>query len=324
MQVVSPDLIKGKKVLLRLDLDVEIKDKKVIEDYRLKAGLPSLKLCLEHADKIIILGHLGRPNGREVPELSVEPIYDWLAEQDNLRSHLESGKLKLLENLRFESGEDDCSLDYAKQLATFGDFFINEAFAAHHRAASTTLLPTLLPHAAGLRFAQEVETLRRVRENPQKPLVIIIGGAKVEDKYPVIKALSSLSEHILVGGLLAKKIKDQFLQVPPNVILGQSNSSGLDLDDDTIEKFKAILTDAKSVVWAGPLGKYEDPAGNIGNKELARTLIQTDTYTLIGGGDTIAALDEFLPKFSFVSVGGGAMLELLSKGSLPTIDCLND
>ena len=187
--VVSPELVKNHTVLLRLDLDVPIINGKVQDDFRLKAGLPTLELCLEHANSVVVCGHLGRPNGREVPDLSVAPIVSWL---ENWYCDLElpPDRLHVLENLRFEDGEEALDLNFAKELATYGDFFVNESFAAHHPAASTTLLPTLLPCAAGLRFTYEVDILTKVRTNPKNPLVAIIGGAKIEDKYQAIIELS--------------------------------------------------------------------------------------------------------------------------------------
>jgi phosphoglycerate kinase len=325
MRVVNPELVKDKVVLLRFDVDVELKqvgDKwEVAEDYRLRVGLPTLKICLDNAEEVIILGHLGRPEGKEDPALSVEPIYNWFY-KSGFKEQLTDKRLRLMENLRFEIGEDEASEEYAAKLASFGNFYVNEAFAAHHAAASTTVLPLHLPHAAGLRFAKEVDTLRRIKENPKKPLVAIIGGVKVEDKYPVIKAISAFSDYILVGGLLAQKIKQQNLEIPSNVILAQSSESGLDISTETLEKFKNILKTAGTIIWAGPVGKYEDPGGIFGTKALAETIINTNAESVIGGGDTIAALDGFLDKFSFVSVGGGAMLKLLSTGTLPTIRAL--
>lgn len=321
MQVVSPDLIKDEKVLLRMDIDVPIKNGVVIEDFRLEVAIPTLHLCLEFAESVTIMGHIGRPNGKEVPELSVEPIYDWLTNRSFGRD-LENGRLKLLENLRFEKGEDAADIDYAKELAQMGDFFVNEAFASDHQAASTTVLPTLLPHAAGLRFAKEVHVLMSVRENPKRPLVVIIGGAKFEDKYPAILALSKISDKVLVGGLLPEKIKQQSLAVPDNVILAEIANSGVDISEDSINKFLEIIQSAKQVIWAGPLGKYEDIQGNIADEKIARAVIQTGVDSVVGGGDTLTALDKYLPEFSFVSTGGGAMLKLLSTGTLPTIEAL--
>lgn len=328
MVTVNEDLIKGKKVILRLDLDIPLKEGVVIDNFRLKAALPTVELVLKNAERVLLIGHLGRPQGAD-PAFSLKPIADWFAKNltqaPEFAADLNSlGQIKfaLLENLRFNPGEETADLGFAKKLASGFNFFINEAFAAHHKAASTTVLPTLLPHAAGLRFTKEVETLLNIRNNPQRPSVAIIGGAKVEDKYPAVLALSEFYDAVLVGGLLAQKIKEQNLPVKSNVMVGKLNDSGIDLAEETIEAFSGVLKNAKQIVWGGPLGKYEDPAGNRADLKLAQVIVESGAKSIIGGGDTQAALKNFLDKFSFISVGGGAMLEFLSKGTLPTIQAL--
>lgn len=321
MQVISPDLIKDKKVLLRLDIDVPIQDGVVIEDFRLEVAIPTLHLCLQFAQEVIVMGHIGRPGGREVPELSVEPIYDWL-EGRGFNQDLEAGRLKVLENLRFEKGEEAADLNYAKSLAAMGDFFVNEAFASDHPASSTTLLPSLLPHAAGLRFAKEVDVLAKARTNPKKPKVVLIGGAKIEDKYDAIVALSQIVDKVLVGGLLPEKIKQQNLAVADNVILADLAADGLDISHKSTEEFAEVIKGAQQIIWGGPMGKYEQTSGNIANQRLAQAVIESSADSIIGGGDTVTALKKYLSHFGFVSTGGGAMLKLFSLGTLPTIEAL--
>lgn len=322
MQEVSPQIVSGKKVLLRLDLDVPVINGKVAEDFRLQAGLPTIKLCLEHAEKVILMGHLGRPEGKVVPELSVEPIRQWLNKQ-GLNSHLTSGKLKLLENLRFDGKEESCDLEYAQELARLGNVYVNEAFAAHHPATSTTVLPTLLPHAAGLRFAQEVRVLGDVRENPKKPFVAIIGGIKVEDKLPAIKTLSKMADAVLVGGKLVSEAKEQNIDLPNNVMLGKLTEDSFDIISETVESWRNLIMRAKMIVWNGPLGKIEDPK-NEQSAKIAELVVDSEADTVVGGGDTIALLGRLglLGKFGFVSVGGGAMVKFLADGTLPTIEAL--
>ncbi len=401
MQVVPPELIQDKKVLLRLDIDVPLKKEPnepeeskepkvvVVEDFRLRAGLPTLKLCLEHAAEVIVMGHVGRPEGKEVSELSVEPIFDWF--QGELGDSEGLGKLKILENLRFEKGEDACDLEYAKELAALGGpacrqagVFVNEAFAAHHKAASTTVLPTLLPHAAGLNFAKEVEILTKVRENPGRPLVVIIGGVKVEDKLPAVLAMAGIADYVLVGGKIAGELSDDrrskmedgnlkiedgrmdkivnhqpstlknlssiFYHLPSNILVAELNKDGTDITPETIDRWQEIISQAGMVVWNGPVGKIEEPEGtnepkepkentfgpfgpsgpygSIGSQrgtyELAHILADSDAEVIVGGGDTVGYLEKlgFLDKFSFFSTGGGAMLEFLEKGTLPTIEAL--
>ena len=329
MQVVSAELVKSKKVLLRLDIDVPLLEVgsgkwEVGDEFRLKAGLPTLRLCLENAEEVIIMGHVGRPNGED-SAFSVEPIYDWLAGHDDLHSHMSSGKLKLLENLRFEKGEEEADPEYAKELAQYGDFFVNEAFAAHHKSASTTVLPTLLPHAAGLRFAEEVRVLREVRDNPKRPLVVIIGGVKIEDKGPAIEAMSKIADTVFVGGKIASEITQRSTAVEHNVILGKLNDEEMDINEETVEKWKQIIKGAKMIVWNGPLGKIEEDKYSKGTEKIAGAVLESDAETILGGGDTIGFLSKLglLDKFSFVSVGGGAMLKFLTEGTLPTIEALD-
>lgn len=336
MQVVSAELVKGKKVLLRLDIDVPLREisdrgkviRSVTDDFRLRAGLPTLKLCLENASEVVILGHIGRPAGLD-PNFSVEPIYDWFFE-NGFSEELKSGKLKLLENLRFEKGESsdtaqdkEVVLSYAKELANFGDFFVNESFAAYHPAASTTVLPTLLPHAAGLRFASEVEKLTKLRENPEKPFVAIIGGAKIEDKLPVAEELAKRADKVLLAGKLPLEIKERGVTLPENVLIARLNEEGTDVMAETVEEWKKLISKAKTIVWNGPLGQIELPR-NFQTHEFANAVIQTQAETIIGGGDTVGYLDRLglLERFSFVSTGGGAMLEFLQTGTLPTIEVL--
>lgn len=331
MRVLTPHLIADKKVLVRIDMDVpigEVRDeqghlhKAVLEDFRLQAALPTLYLCMQYAAQVIVIGHIGRPGGKEDPDLSVGPIVEWLDNQFPDFDYPEE-RLQVLENLRFEPGEDEADPHYARELAKLGDFFVNEAFAAHHPAASTTLLPTLLPHAAGFHFDHEVRMLTHLRENPERPFVAIIGGAKIEDKLPVVEVMAKVADTVLVGGKLPQEIKQKNIQLPPNVLVAEMNQSGQDLAPHTIAQFSQALTGAKQIVWSGPMGHFE--AGfNEGNKTLAKIITSSGAESVVGGGDTITALSQIgmLDLFSFASTGGGAMLEFLVKGTLPTIEAL--
>jgi len=322
MDVVTASYVAGKKIILRYDIDVPILNGQIVDDFRLKAGLETLRLCLEHGESVVMIGKIGRPEGRVVPELSVAPVYKWLQEKE-FEADLKSGKLKLLENLRFEEGEEKADLDYATSLAEYGDFYVNEAFASYRPEASTTILPTLLPHAAGLRFAQEVEKLTKVREDPEKPFVVIMGGAKVEDKLPVIQTLAQKADVVLVGGKLVAELKRQKLDLPTNVMVGKMTDDGLDISGDTVLAWENIIRGAKEIIWNGPLGKVEDPK-NTASKTIAHWIENSGAQSTVGGGDTIAALQKWgmLDNFTFVSTGGGAMLKLLSDGTLPTIEAL--
>ena len=355
MQIVTQELISGKKILLRYDIDVALSP---LEDFKLKAGSETLKLCLRYGSKVILMGHIGRPSfaahpsvGGEatagkpdnffVPKYSVAPIIEWFKSQ-GFGDDLGSGKLTILENLRFDSREEASDLEFAKELAQKGDVYINEAFSAHRPSASTTVLPTLLPHAAGLHFAEEVSKLTEVRENPKKPFIAIMGGAKVVDKLPVISALSKNADAVLVGGKLIEEIRkhegdpslvtqDDNLRLDglrklSNVMVGKLNEDGFDIASETVESWKSLIAGAKMIVWNGPLGKFEDPKYSQ-TGEVIKMILSSNAEIIIGGGDSVAALSqagllEEAEQKSFVSVGGGAMLKFLADGTLPTIEAL--
>lgn len=323
MEVVTAEMIRNKQVLLRLDIDVPIVDGKVADDFRLVAGMSTLELCLEHANKVIICGHVGRPNGQKVKELSVTPIYHWLVEH-GFEGELNSGRLQLLENLRFDKGEEEADVYCAKELAAFGDYFVNEAFAAYHRATSTTVLPMLLPHSAGLHFAKEVTTLTQVRQAPRHPLVAIIGGVKVEDKLPAVLALAKIADHVLVGGKIVSEMARGPVGIPENVLVADLTEEGKDITAETVEKWIPIISSAQMILWNGPMGYIEDPKNNQ-TERIAQLIVESLAESIVGGGDTVSYLDYLgdLPMFSFVSTGGGAMLEYLVKGTLPSIEALN-
>lgn len=354
MQVVNPELIHGKKVLLRLDIDVPIENGKVVEEFRLRVGIPTLKLCAEHANKVIIVGHLGRPfknvgeekNGNP-SSLSAKPVFEWYKEQ--LRLDLDfveqlenvgksNSKLVMLENLRFFHGEvpgaeyhntcisKTCDLDFAKRLSALGDFFVNEAFASYNPAASTTIVPTLLPSVAGLRFEEEVKKLTVVREHPRKPFIAIMGGVKVADKLPVINVLAEKADAVLVGGKLVSEIRQQNLNLPKNVLVGKLSDDGFDIAPQTTDAWGSLIGKAAEIIWNGPVGKFEDPK-NEQTKKIAQMVLDSGAEIVIGGGDLVAALSQYglLQKTmekAFVSTGGGAMLKFLTEGTLPTIDAL--
>ncbi|MBU1031988.1 phosphoglycerate kinase [Patescibacteria group bacterium] len=339
MQVVNPSLIAGKKVLLRLDIDVPIElgvrssEFVVKEDFKLKTGLPTVKLCLENASQVIAMGHIGRPGGKVVPGLSIEPIRKWFIEQG-----FSNNKLKILENLRFDIREDKCDLGYAKELAGMGDFFVSEAFASYHPASSTTILPTLLPHAIGLRFAEEIEKLTEVKNNPKKPYVAVMGGIKVADKLPVIEVLAKSADVVLVGGKLVSEIREQNLELPKNTMVGMLNEDGFDIAPQTVEAWKGLIMKAKMIVWNGPLGRIQSSEFRVQNSEsmgsekgtyeVAKMVLESNAEIIVGGGDTIGFLGKMglLDKFEqkgFISTGGGAMLKFLVAGTLPTIEALD-
>lgn len=360
MQIITPASVKDKKVLLRYDIDVvlrkESEESKVIvaEDFKLKAGLDTLKLCLDNAAKVIIVGHLGRPfktvedEGKGTPlKLSAKPILVWfeetLGEKVAFAQTLEQaaeyqGKVVLLENIRFFHGEvpgldyhttctsKTCDIDFAKKLASLGEVYVNEAFSSHNSGASTTMVPALLPHRAGLHFVKEVETLTKVRNNPKKPFIVIMGGAKVKDKLPVIKVLAKKADAVLVGGKLVAEIRQERVELPKNVMVGMLNEDGFDIASQTVEAWSGLISKAAQIIWNGPVGRFEDPK-NDATKRIAEAILNSGAAVVIGGGDSVAALSQYglmekAQQGAFVSVGGGAMLKLLADGTLPTIEAL--
>lgn len=335
------DLVYGKRVLLRADLDVPLAQLTVNssqftvkEDFRLEAWMPTLELCLKYASSTVIMGHVGRPASPigvqggpgEDPSFSVKPIVEWLEKRlEHIK--VEEGALHVLENLRFEKGEDGADLEFAKELAAMGDVYINDAFAAYHPAASTTVLPTLLPHALGLNFREEVKELQAIRKSPKRPFVAIVGGAKVEDKLPAVWYLSKLCDTVLVGGKLAAQIKQKELSgqmeiLPSNVLLADLTADGLDIAPHMAKEWKKYIYGAKLILWNGPLGKYEEKREE--SLKVAQLVLASGAESIVGGGDTVAALNSWglLGHFDFVSTGGGAMLKFLVDGTLPTLEVL--
>ncbi|MFZ5365886.1 MAG: phosphoglycerate kinase [Patescibacteria group bacterium] len=354
-----PDLrdfdLTEKKVLLRCDFDVpliieqeseRVKEWKVGDDTRIQDSLLTINLLLSKKTKIIILSHLGRPEGKVVPELSLRPVAKKLGELLNEKLKIKNEKLQskiknfsiyqladnlvLLENLRFNSGEEGNSPEFAQKLASLGEFYINDAFAVCHREhASIVGLPKLLPHAAGFSLLKEVEVLSRVLENPKKPVVVILGGAK-EDKLEVVGKLQGWADYILIGGKLPLIItnKYQFQISNERIIIGMLNESGKDITLETIEKFGEIIKNAGTIIWSGPMGQYESEVGRakweVGTRKIAEAVVNSGAFTVIGGGDTEAALTKFslVDKIDYVSSGGGAMLEFLANGDLPGLKAL--
>ena len=333
--------IAGKRVILRADLDVPLKDGKIGEDYRLKALLPTLKYLLENGARVLIIGHAGRPTTAKasadkpgmhfVLELSLKPVADYLGKLLGQEvSFLETiqpinksaNQLFLLENLRFWEGEDANDPDFAKQLADLGDLYVNDAFAASHRAhASIAGIPNYLPAYAGLRLEEEVKELGGVLENPARPLLFVLGGAKTETKAPLVPAFAAVADSVLLGGRLMFMPE---LEKIPKVVFPVDDLDTFDIGPGSVKKFTEIINDAKTVVWNGPLGKWEEERYAVGTRAIAEALANHPGKTVVGGGDTIAALSAFglLEKMKYVSMGGGAMLEFLAGEKLPGLVAL--
>ncbi len=323
--------VSGKRVFLRADLDVPLEVGDVDAATRLKNVKPTVDWLLGHGAKnIVIAGHMGRPSGPD-EKLStrkiLEPLKKILGRNVDFMENVdavETEQVMLFENLRFWVGETENDFEFAKSLAKIADCYVNDAFGNCHRPhASMVGLPELLPHAAGLHLEREVEELSRILEKPERPFVAIVGGAKIETKVPVISNLAGVADWILVGGELPLEIVKQNLTFDQKVIVGTLTGDTKDIDDATISKFEDAIRGAKTIVWNGPVGLFEEGFTK-GTLEIAKSIVEGGAYSVVGGGDSTQFLGQqgFLSKFSFVSAGGGAMLEFLSGKKLPAIEAL--
>lgn len=337
----------NKKVIVRVDLDVPFmeirhpdgsREMKVVDETRLEGFIPTVKLILEKkAKKVIIIGHIGRfeVEGKGLSSFFVwpvisrllgEPVSFWGDSFLGTGDFSPEGKdrIHLMENLRKYAGEEENDQNFTRKFADLGDFYVNEAFATSHREhASIVGLPKLLPHAAGLHLAHEVDVLSGVLKNPERPVVVILGGAK-DDKLEFVESLQKWADKILIGGKLPTFVTRQYDS--QKVKIASLNSTGKDITLETIGNFKKEIEQAGTIVWAGPMGFYEESDSELGTKELGQAIVKSKAMTVIGGGDTEAALTKFglVDKISFVSAGGGAMLEYLDKGDLVGLKALRN
>lgn len=377
----------------RCDFNVPIKDGKITDDTRIVAALPTIKYLLEHGAKIVLMSHLGRPKGEAKPEFTLKPVADRLSELlgqevkfirsdivideevKNTVKKLKSGDVALLENTRFRKEEEKNDPEFSKELASLGDIFVQDAFGTSHRAhASTTGIASYIPAVAGFLIEKELKFLGEALDDPIRPFVAIMGGAKVKDKIPVITNLLEKVDTVMIGGGMAytffkargfeigKSIcDDEGLELARDIMAAAdeknvkflipvdtlasyefdndsqietynmdeipSDKMGMDIGSKTIELYTEELKRAKTVVWNGPMGVFEIPNFARGTKAIAECLSElTDAKTIIGGGDSAAAVIQFglAGKMTHISTGGGASLEFLEGKELPGIACLED
>jgi phosphoglycerate kinase len=329
--------VSKKKVLVRADLDIgEELDKG--DDFRLKAILPTIRFLQKNNAGIIIIGHRGRPGGKVDDKYSLLSVVERLREllgeninhihdltgkeaEDRTRS-LKGGQIVALMNLRFDRGEEENDEEFAERLASFGQIYVNECFSTSHRKhASFVRLPKILPHAAGLRFIEEVENLSKVREDSKKPVVMIIGGLK-KDKLSYLDSFKEFADKILIGGKLSIHLPEDFKD--EKTVVARLNQDKEDITVNSIERFEDEICKAGTVIVAGPVGKFEEDGQKLGTQRVLETVTRSSAFKIAGGGDTQSALTLFnlMDKFDWVSVGGGAMLEFLAKGILPGIEAL--
>ena len=366
--------VEGKRVLVRVDFNVPLdEDRNITDDARIRAALPTLKELREKGAKLLLAAHLGRPKDRE-PEFSLRPAADRLSElldtDVELAASLDEvpdGDVVMLENVRYEKGETKNDSDLAKRYAALADVYVNDAFGAAHRAhASTEAVAHLLPSAAGRLLEREVSTLNGILEDPERPLVAVVGGAKVTDKIGVLEAFLERADEVLIGGAMcfpffkaqghsvgdslceeegvepARRVMDSDkLRLPVDLVAGEEFKAdtpvraidgvdvpegwmGLDIGPSTAERYADSVAKAGTVFWNGPMGAFELEPFAAGTKAVAEAMAATGATTVVGGGDSAAALAQFGldDEVDHLSTGGGASLELVEGKPLPGVEAL--
>ena len=384
--------VKDKKVIVRCDFNVPLKDGKITDDTRIKAALPTIEYLKEQGAAVILMSHLGRPDGQAKSEYTLEPVSKRLSEllgtdvifaksdvvvDNNVKGQAEKlgfGQIMLLENVRFRKEETKNGTDFDKELASLADIFVNDAFGTAHRAhASTAGVADYLPAVSGFLIEKEVEFLGNAVENPARPFVAIMGGAKVGDKISVIRNLLNKVDTLIIGGGMAYTFyksmgldigtsildkdsvglasdllkeadeKNVKMLIPVDVVCGRefkndtetvvckrdeipSDMMGLDIGPETISLYKEEISKAKTIVWNGPMGVFEMENFAKGTFEIASAMADSEAITVIGGGDSAAAVTQFglESKMTHISTGGGASLEFLEGKTLPGVAVLED
>ena len=381
--------VKGKRLLVRVDFNVPIKDGKVTDDTRIQAELPTLEYLLKQEAALILCSHLGRPkDGQRQPEFSMRPVADHLAKllgkkvlfcdecigplAEEAAKKLKPGDVLVLENTRFYAGETKNDPEMARQLASLADVYVNDAFGSAHRAhASTEGVAHILPGVAGFLMEKEIRYLGQAVSNPEKPFVAILGGAKIIDKIGVIRNLLTKADQVLIGGGMAntffkaqgiamgdslvdeqaletakellKSANGSRLLLPLDVVIAnrfedQADSKVMavgpvpagwrimDIGPETVKKYSAFIQQARTVVWNGPMGVFEFPRFAMGTYGIAKAVAAAKATTIIGGGDSVAAINQsgLAEKITHISTGGGASLEMLEGLVLPGLAALVD
>jgi phosphoglycerate kinase len=382
--------VAGKRVLVRVDFNVPLDDGRVADDTRIRAALPTLELLRERGAALILVSHLGRPKGKVDPALSMRPVGERLAallgcsveqapavvgpEVESMADELKSSDVLLLENVRFEPGETENDPDLAESLARLAGVYVNDAFGAAHRAhASTEGVARLLPGYAGLLLEREVTALTAVVSSPRRPLVVVLGGAKVSDKVGVIDRFLEVADRILIGGAMCfsffraqgiatgdSLVEEEGVELaeralrkaegaeceltlPVDLVLGESFDAaterrqgdgvevpdgwmGLDVGPRTAAAYAEEIAAAGTVLWNGPMGAFELEPFAAGTRAVAEAVAAAPGTTVVGGGDSVAALRQFGldGKVDWLSTGGGASLELLEGKKLPGVEALRD
>jgi phosphoglycerate kinase len=377
----------GKKVLVRVDFNVPLKDGKITDDTRIRAALPTIEYLLKQGAAVILFSHLGRPKNGPDPKYSMKPVADYLAGKVSVlvkfveeaagpkakaaADSLKTGEILVLENTRFYPGEEKNDLDLAKQFAELADIYVMDAFGSAHRAHSSTEGVTrYLPAVAGFLMEKEIQYLGAAITDPARPFVAILGGAKISDKIGVIRNLLTKADAILIGGGMANTffkaqgypIGDSLVEnevldlarellneggtkirLPVDAVIATSVDEGaevkvipvgpvpdgwriLDIGPETVEHFSKVIKGSKTVVWNGPMGLFETPRFAKGTFGVANALAESKATTIVGGGDSAAAIQQsgLADKITHISTGGGASLEMLEGITLPGVAALQD
>ena len=383
-----PDLqpLQGKRVLVRVDFNVPLKNGTITDDTRIRAALPTLEFILSNGASAVLMSHLGRPKGVDLSQ-SLKPVSVRLSEllskpvqfaddcigpvTTAAAQALQPGGVLLLENLRFHKEEEKNDPNFAKQLAALGDVYVDDAFGSAHRAhASVEGVTHFLPSAAGFLMEKEINFLSRVLENPEHPLIAILGGAKISDKLPVIRNLLPLADVLIIGGGMANTflkaegyemgdslVESESIQqarellaccsgklmLPVDVVVADAFKNDarsevvsvggvmpgwriLDIGPHTAGHYINALRDAKMIVWNGPMGVFEFPRFAAGTTEVAKGVASSHAISVIGGGDSVAAVEKagVADQITHISTGGGASLEFLEGKTLPGVAALPD
>jgi phosphoglycerate kinase len=330
--------VAGRRVLVRADLNVPLEDGRVADDTRIHASLPTLRYLLEHdAAGVVVCSHLGRPKGPD-PAFSMEPV------RERLRDLLPDERIEVLENTRFDPGETKNDPAFAQRLAEGRELFVEDAFGSVHRAhASTVGVAELLPAYAGLLLERELEKLGKLLGEVERPFLLVSGGAKVDDKLGVLQHLGGKADTVLVGGKMAEQLREENplgfpVELPSDVVAAAAFEAdaeaevvlydelpdgwlGLDIGPATRDAFAAEIARAKTIFWNGPMGVFEWPRFAEGTKAVAEAVASADAFSVVGGADSIRALNELglTDRVSWASTGGGAALELLEGKELPGV-----
>lgn len=344
MKTIKDFVVKNKRVLVRCDFNVPLSDTgQIDDDSKIKEALPTLKYLIENKAKIILITHLGEPEGKIVPELKLDAIRDRIEklldvhimkafgcvgrDVENQAARLKGGEMLLLENVRFHKEETENDANFAQKLALLGDIYINEAFDVSHRNhASVAGVPALLPHGAGFALEKEVNILSQIMQKPARPMVAIIGGAKATTKAPLVNAFCAFADLVIVNNLIKQELvaKKTPLEYPEKVFGPKDNLDSFDIGTDDLKKITEKISHAKTVFWNGPFGKFEEKKYSAGTRAIAEAIIKSGAFSVVGGGETLEFLKKegILEKFSHVSTAGGAMLSYLAGEKLPGLEAL--